>query len=264
MDAVRELSAVAAPDFPDQWYEITAEGHFWLEWRCTAFLAQLADLGLPRDAPWRGLDIGCGHGVVRRQIERATAWTTDGADLHRGALAQNHGTRGDTLLYDVHDRRPELAGRYDFVVLFDVLEHVADPHAFLASVLHHLRPGGWLFVNVPALACFTSRYDRAVGHLRRYGKGTLRAELAPLPLALRDLRYWGASMLPYLAARTLMSLREASVEKVIARGVLPPAAWMQRWILRVMRVETACLRRPALGTSLLAAAVRTDGRGGAG
>lgn len=255
MSAIKELSTGAVSDFPARWYEITAEGHFWIEWRFRAFLAQVEALGLSRTTGWRGLDIGCGHGAVRRQIERSTAWITDGADLNREALAQNSTRGGETFLYDIHERQPGLAASYDFVLLFDVLEHVEQTHAFLESVLYHLKPGGWLFLDVPALNGLSSGYDRVVGHLRRYNRRTVRAELDAHALNVRDLRYWGFSMLPYLAMRKLMSSRGMSPSQVIERG-LPPNPWLNRWICAIMELETAHLRNPILGTSLLAAAVK--------
>ncbi len=261
MTAIKELSAApAGAAFPVEWYDITPEGHFWLEWRFRAFLAQLDALGLPRSAPWHGLDLGCGHGMVRRQLEAHTAWVTDGADLNRTALARNRTRGGETLLYDVHDRNPTLAGRYDFVLLFDVLEHVADPAGFLDAVLHHLRPGGWLFVNVPALDRLSSAFDRAIGHLRRYDRRMIRAELAPHGLEVRDVRYWGFSMLPYLVLRKLFPPRGASLARVIEHGVTPPRPWMNRLILRLCALETTWLHHPVLGTSLLAAATKPTGR----
>lgn len=256
MSAVLELSPGVEPGFPDEWYEITADGHFWLEWRFRAFIRQLDALKIPRTLPWHGLDIGCGHGVVRRQVEHATAWVTDGADLNREGLAQNRTRSGQTMRYDVRDRHPELRQHYDFVILFDVLEHIDDTQPFLEAVVYHLKPGGWLFLNVPALDSLRSSFDQAVGHRRRYNRQTLRAEFDSHQLQIRDMRYWGFSMLPYLVLRKLLSPRDAPVAHVIQRGVLPPWTWMNRWILRIMNIETLRLKRPPLGTSLLTAAVK--------
>lgn len=261
MAAVTELSEGPASDFPDEWYEVAGEGLFWFEWRFRAFLSQLDALGTARDNNWHGLDIGCGHGVVRHQIEAASTWTTDGADLNRDALAQNHTRQGETFYYDVHDRRPELAGHYDFLILFDVLEHLERTTEFLESALHHLRPGGLLFVNVPAIDRLRSRYDEVVGHLRRYSKTSLGEQAAVVGLEVRDMRYWGFSMLPYLALRKLIMPRRAGAREVIQRGVLPPVAWAERPILAIMKLETNYLRKPFLGASLLMVAAK-PGPGG--
>lgn len=256
MTVVQEISRVDDAVFPGEWYEIIAEGHFWLDWRFRAFQQQLRDLALSRDAAWHGLDVGCGHGVVRRQIETSSRWTTDGADLNRDALAQNRVARGDTLRYDLQDRNPRFEGRYDFIVLFDVLEHIVDTPPFVDAVAYHLKRGGWLFVNVPAIDALRSEYDRVVGHVRRYSRSGLRHELEQRGFAVRDLRYWGFSMLPYLAYRWLRLRRRAEVAEVIVQGAQPPVPWMDTWIRRIMRMETSLVRHPPIGTSLLAAAVR--------
>jgi SAM-dependent methyltransferase len=254
MSAVTALSSGPRPDFPDEWYEVAGEDLFWFEWRFRAFLGQLEALGVPLDGPWHGLDIGCGHGVTRGQLEHATRWTTDGADLNREALDQNRTRAGTAYYYDIHDRRAELEGRYDFLLIFDVLEHLAEPRAFVESALHHLKPGGLLFVNVPALDGLLSRYDEVVGHLRRYDMKTLRAEVEGSGVEVLDLRYWGFSMLPYLVLRRFLSRGTVSKRQVIERGVAPPMPWTEWPIRQIMKLETRLLSSPVLGTSLLLAA----------
>jgi SAM-dependent methyltransferase len=248
------LSKPLAYDFPDDWYEIATDGHFWLEWRIAAFLHQLQDLGIPLGTPWRGLDIGCGHGLVRRQLERNCAWITDGADMREYALRESTAERGATMFYDINDRLPEFSARYDFVVLFDVLEHIPDPDGFLASVLFHLRPGGWLFINVPAFERLRSAYDTAAGHIRRYDRALMRRELGRQALDIQDLRYWGMSLVPLLIARTVTTSKKQSTREIIKRGFEPPTPALNRLMIAIMRCETAVLRRPPFGTSLLAAA----------
>ncbi|TFH24439.1 MAG: class I SAM-dependent methyltransferase [Myxococcales bacterium] len=260
MSQIRELSTTTGPEFPNEWYDLASDGHVWLEWRFRSFLGQLRSLGLPLDAAWHGLDVGCGHGIVRSQLETATKWTTDGADLKREALERNDGRRGQNLLYDIHDRLPEFEAHYDFAVVFDVIEHLESPEAFLRSVEFHVKPGGWIFVNVPAIDRLQSDFDHAVGHLRRYGRRDLRAAVQGAGLEVRDLRYWGFSMLPYLVLRWLRSSGSGTRRAVIERGIQPPAAWMLRWIERIMMLETGVVGRVPLGTSLLLAAVRPDRR----
>jgi 2-polyprenyl-3-methyl-5-hydroxy-6-metoxy-1,4-benzoquinol methylase len=89
------------------------------------------------------------------------------------------------------------------VVLFDVLEHIADTQSFLTALLAHLKPQGWVLINVPALQSLYSHYDEIVGHFRRYNRQTLVAEFRQKPLELADIRYWGMSLVPVLALPSL-------------------------------------------------------------
>ncbi len=250
------LSRPPASSFPEEWYDLATDDHFWMEWRLQAFLRQLLDLGAPMSAPWKGLDIGCGAGVVCGQLEGRSAWTLDGADLNEKALRLNGPRKGRVLLYDIHDRRPELASAYDFLLLFDVIEHIDDVHGYLDSALYHLRPGGWLFVNVPALEALRSAYDSAAGHLRRYDGGTIAATFSRHALELRDVRYWGASLIPLLLLRTLWTSEGAPVAETLKKGFQPPHPAVNAALRSLCRIETRLTTHPIAGTSLLAAAVK--------
>jgi 2-polyprenyl-3-methyl-5-hydroxy-6-metoxy-1,4-benzoquinol methylase len=250
---VRYLTTPGLSTFEEsaEWYEVATDGHFWFEWRFAALLAALRDAGVPLGEGVRALDVGCGTGVFMRQMEGRSGWSVDGADLNEGALAEVRPGRGAALYYDISEKRPELGGRYDVVTVLDVIEHVPDPTGFVADGLFHLRSGGHLVVNVPALDSLKSPFDDAVGHLRRYVKGTLRAELEPLGIEALDCRYWGMTMLPVLAARTaLYRLRKPS-EGTIRRGLEPPGRLVDGVLRSLSKLETRFLPRPPLGTSLL-------------
>jgi SAM-dependent methyltransferase len=180
--------------FPAEWYGLSGPGHFWFEWRLAAALAQVRDVGLSTAAPLRALEVGAGTGVLRDQLEAHTSWVVDIADLCFEALCQAAAGRGRHLYYDVAEERPALLGAYDLVVLFDVLAHVADAGVFVSAVVRHLRPGGHLLVNVPALPCLFGDYDRAAGHLRRYDRDTLRSEFGAGDVEILDVRFWGLSL----------------------------------------------------------------------
>ena len=184
----------------------------------------------------------------------------DGADVDVGVLRYCLPGRGRTLCYDVQDEHRDCVERYDGVLLFDVLEHVPAPRAFLDSVVRHLRPGGWLFLNVPALQSFASAYDEAVGHLRRYNRLSLLTELDALPVRVEDLSYWGLAMVPLLAARRFVvgqHLKSSEdKEAIIRRGWRPPSGLVETVLKCVMRVETTLCPRMLFGTSLMCACVK--------
>ncbi len=251
---VEILSPRREVPFPAEWYGLSGPGHFWFEWRLAAALAQVRDAGLSTAAPLRALEVGAGTGVLRDQLEAHTSWVVDIADLCFEALREAAPGRGRHLYYDVADERAGLLGAYDVVVLFDVLEHVADTGGFLSAVVHHLRPGGHLLVNVPALPCLFGDYDRAAGHLRRYDAGALRSEFGGVDIEVLDVRFWGLCLVPLLLARRL--LVRGGRGSTIRAGFRPPGAIGHSLLKALMRCETPILRRPPLGSSLLLCARR--------
>jgi SAM-dependent methyltransferase len=252
-----ELISTPAPYwFPAEWYELADARHFWLEWRLAALLRQLVRVGLRRDRRLRVLDIGGGTGVVRQQLEACSEWTIDVTDLHPSALRNTRPGRGRNLCYDVREARPQFLDAYDAVILFDVLEHIEPTLPFLAAAARHLRPGGHMLVNVPALGWLFSAYDRAAGHLRRYDRASLCAETTGTGLVVVDLAYWGLLMVPLLLARRLALSGSASPSEIIRRGFSPPGRLAHGLLRSLMRVELSSWPRPPLGTSLLMATER--------
>ena len=152
-----------------------------MQWRLAVALRLVEASGLLFDRPLRALDIGGGAGRFRDQMERATQWHVDMTDLHLPALRMARPARGRTLYYDVTQADPPLLGSYDAAFVFDVIEHLESPGPLLRAALAHLRPGGHLFLNVPALQALYSAYDVVQGHVRRYSTRTLAAELDGLP-----------------------------------------------------------------------------------
>lgn len=66
---------------------------------------------------------------------------------------------------------------FDLVYSLNVLEHIEDDLASLRKIYAKVRPGGRIFIYVPAFPCLTSAMDKKVGHLRRYTRKSLRTKL---------------------------------------------------------------------------------------
>lgn len=207
---------------------------------------------IPVHHSWRVLDVGSGTGVIRRQLQHYASWIIDGADIDLQVLMLNHDNSGITMPYDILDRREEFRAKYDALIIFDVIEHIKHPEDFLRAAAFHLKPNGYLFLNVPAIDALRGKYDRAVGHLHRYNKQQISSLLTSSGFRTVDLRYWGLTLLPLLLIRNMLLRKDMSVAEIITRGMNPPSVWVNWLMLRILSVETSILRNPLIGASLLA------------
>lgn len=249
------ISETEAPYFPENWYDFATEDHFWVKWRHAVLCGQINVLEIPLDTPWRGLDIGCGQGIVQRQIEALTTWRVDGSDLNRLALERSQPGRGEKFLYNIHDRREEMREAFDFLVLFDVIEHIDEPVPFLEAALFHLKPEGLVFVNVPALSWLYSRYDRVAGHFRRYSKTSLQTELEACGARIVAIGYWGMSLIPLLILRkVLLNFSSRSDADIIRVGFQPPSLAIAKMLTALSSLETSVFRLTPIGSSVFAVA----------
>ena len=104
------------------------------------------------------MDIGCGCGAWVRCLAchagpafKELALADSSRVALKVAARENDGrSRYQVDLLDLQWR-----DRWDMAFMLDVLEHVADDAEALQQVAVSLRPGGMLFVTVPALGRFS-------------------------------------------------------------------------------------------------------------
>jgi len=120
------------------------------------------------------LDVGCGAGLLCEPLARLGAQVT-GIDASPEviAVAQEHAAAtGVEIEYragDVH----ELEGQFDLITSLEVIEHVAEPAAFLKALARRLAPGGLLIISTPNATGWSKLMMITLGEgLGRIPKGT--------------------------------------------------------------------------------------------
>lgn len=96
------------------------------------------------------LDVGCGAGLLAEPLARLGAQVTAvDAAPELIAAARTHAS-GAGLAIDYRACGvEELGGEYDLVTSMEVIEHVADPQAFINELAARLKPDGLLILSTP-------------------------------------------------------------------------------------------------------------------
>jgi 2-polyprenyl-6-hydroxyphenyl methylase / 3-demethylubiquinone-9 3-methyltransferase len=96
------------------------------------------------------LDVGCGAGLLAEPVARLSARVTAiDAAAELIDVARAHAA-GQGLAIDYrHAAVEDIDGRFDLVTCMEVVEHVADPRAFVAALAARLAPGGLLVLSTP-------------------------------------------------------------------------------------------------------------------
>ena len=79
--------------------------------------------------------------------------------------------------------------RFDTVFCVNVLEHIEDDAAALATFTRVVQPGGHVLIWVPAIPAAYGPLDAELGHHRRYTKASLSRAFAGAKLEIVSLRY---------------------------------------------------------------------------
>jgi hypothetical protein len=246
-DRITYLSGPMPVSMSEWYYGIANLEHFWVRRRFEV-MKRMAD-PLLRQAT-HVAEIGCGNGVVQRDIEDHYGIPVSGFELIQMALERNLSRISPLYCYDIHQRRPEFRGRFDVVVMFDVLEHIEDESRFLESARFHMTGAGALLINVPAHAFLFSAYDRAAGHYRRYSIPSLTQVVERNGFRVRAISYWGMPMVPLLLARKALAGMHRSEGAAYSSGFDPGAPWMNRSLGWLARAEW--LPQRLVGTSVMA------------
>jgi SAM-dependent methyltransferase len=214
------------------------------------------DLGA---GPLNVLELGCGTGHFL-SMAAARGHRAVGLDFSEPAVLRAQ-ARGLNAFCGGVDDLPRIVGageRFDAVAMFHLIEHLADPTAFLHAIGMWLRPQARIFVSCPGPRRFTRLiseqqvggsdfWDYPPQHVARWTLPALRVLLARagwrVTAAVEEPFSWTAAASQIGVARAIYRRR---LHRPLARRALIAGAWLR----------LALEPRLRFGVSLYASAMR--------
>jgi SAM-dependent methyltransferase len=234
--------------------------HWWYRGLRGAIFTMLR-LGKARKRNPAILDAGCGTGGVLVALSEAGFTNAEGFDFsetairfckERGLVNVRQGS-----LVDI----PFEGEMFDIAISCDVLNDAGIPDEGLAlrELYRVLKPGGRLFLNLPALRLLSSEHDRATSIVRRYTRRDISEKLEVAGFRIRRATYRNMLLFPMiLAVRLLRREKPQDLDKPARSDIVVPPAPINAALSLIVGIERLLLSRINLpvGSSVSIVAVK--------
>lgn len=224
--------------------------HWWFVGRRAVIRTLLDKLPLPANA--RILEAGCGTGgnlYLLSQYGEVAAFEPD--QVARQFASTTFPT-GAVTEGSLPDRLGAVEGNFDLVVALDVLEHIEDDVNAAATLMHLVKPGGFLVVTVPAIRRLWGRHDLRLHHVRRYNLPALRRLFNAQGFEIVSDTYFNTLLLP---VATLLRLLESVSGGSIGDQERMPPGLVNTFLATMFAAERVVVRRWRLPIGLSAAVI---------
>ena len=232
--SIQYISRKENVSMADQWFHIATMEHFWVRRRFDVFKKLLSGIDVSH---MRVGEVGCGHGLVQAQFKGEYGVSVEGFELNEYALNNSVALDQPRIIYNIHERCNDLEAVFDALLLFDVIEHIDNDVQFMESALFHVKPGGLIVTNTPAIQSLFSAYDRVAGHKRRYSLADLARLGEQTSMRVEIATYWGITLSPLLLVRKACLLRYKNDDNIIKKGFKPPSGFANKLLYTLSQFE---------------------------
>jgi SAM-dependent methyltransferase len=208
-----------------------------------------------RELPVRTvLEVGPGMGALATRLALRYDYVGVELDAESARIAADRLARvGRGRI--VHGMTADVAGAFDLVCSFEVLEHIEDDAGAVREWRELIKPDGWLMLSVPAWQSRWGALDDRAGHFRRYEREQMLRLLSDSGFDRTEVLSYGFPLLNVVQPLwNALSARDADTRTIDARtrssarfhqpskwsgyareAVASPFAWLQRPFLHSRR-----------------------------
>ena len=183
------------------------KAHFWYRGRhrfLNKAVQKWAKPLYPSEVSPEMIDLGGGCGGWVNYLHNQKHWSNPKISLSDSSvnalLMARRTMPGNVRCYQTDLMDLQWNERWDIAFLLDVLEHLPEPGRALTEIQRALRPGGLLFVTVPALQFFWSFVDEFGHHQKRYHRDDFGPLAHESGFEILDCRYFMFLLSPLLYA----------------------------------------------------------------
>lgn len=201
----------------------------------------------------RVLDVGCGTGAVLEWLTQRTQ--PSGIDFSTDAIrfCRQRGHAQSAVASAL--ALPCAPESFDLVLSFDMLPQSSMPDKLVPLREMHaaLKPGGLLFLNVPAYQWLHSSHDAAVLQDRRFARAELKEMLNATGFECLEITHWNTLLFPIIVPVRLWRKLVPPAQSDLADK---PGGLSNALFGQLLTIERALMKRFPLpfGLSLLAIA----------
>jgi len=146
----------------------------------------------------RLLDVGCALGFIM-DVAHERGWQVEGLDVSQFAVETVRARWGYTAYHGSLTEQNLPSAAYDAITMYDVIEHVPDPRAYMQEAARLLRPGGIYELATPDVGSIPARltgkrwigYKLADEHVYYFSVATLTRMLNDAGFDVVHVRHVG-------------------------------------------------------------------------
>jgi hypothetical protein len=194
----------------------TKNNHFWMRARFNELIKIFKYKSIKIGKNEKILDVGAGKGFFARQLFDKFTLKIDLNDFKKVLSKKNIYKYKCKKIYHGNFLKVKFRKKYDKIFLLDVIEHLnnKDLNYFFLKINDILNNDGLVIINVPSLSFLYSKYDRAVGHYKRYHVNDFVDLSNKFQFKIINVTYWGLFYIPILLLRKFYLFFLPSKKKV--------------------------------------------------